>query len=118
MLKKVLFSFLETAIDIALDSNTSSNSNVDFSFLDDVDWYCDMCNDYLNSQPGFNTTCGDWQCTKCGAYNSIHEDEIIDLDDNFELDSYSNDLADEPGCRACGNPAYPNCKAGCPMFDD
>lgn len=22
------------------------------------------------------------------------------------------------GCRACGNPAYPNCKSSCPMFDD
>lgn len=22
------------------------------------------------------------------------------------------------GCRACGNPAFPNCKSSCPMFDD
>lgn len=22
------------------------------------------------------------------------------------------------GCVACGNPAYPNCKLSCPMFDD
>ncbi len=22
------------------------------------------------------------------------------------------------GCRACGNPAYPKCKASCPLFDD
>ena len=22
------------------------------------------------------------------------------------------------GCRACGNPAYPNCMTSCPMFDD
>lgn len=21
-------------------------------------------------------------------------------------------------CVACGNPAYPNCKLSCPMFDD
>ena len=22
------------------------------------------------------------------------------------------------GCSACGNPAYPNCKLSCPLFDD
>lgn len=22
------------------------------------------------------------------------------------------------GCAACGNPAFPNCMSGCPMFDD
>ena len=24
----------------------------------------------------------------------------------------------EAGCRACGNPAYPECKTSCPLFDD
>ena len=24
----------------------------------------------------------------------------------------------EPGCAACGNPLYPDCKYSCPMFDD
>ena len=23
-----------------------------------------------------------------------------------------------PGCRACGNPAYPECMDSCPLFDD
>ncbi len=29
-----------------------------------------------------------------------------------------DDDDDEPGCSACGNPAYPECKASCPLFDD
>lgn len=24
----------------------------------------------------------------------------------------------EEGCRACGNPAYPDCKSSCSLFDD
>ena len=33
---------------------------------------------------------------------------------------YENEFRDYPGkgCRACGNPAYPNCKSSCPLFDD
>ena len=30
--------------------------------------------------------------------------------------NYEDDM--EEGCSACGNPAYPDCKSGCPMFDD
>lgn len=42
-----------------------------------IDWYCDDCGDYLNSQSGFHDGCGDWTCTKCGQINPINEDEII-----------------------------------------
>lgn len=32
-------------------------------------------------------------------------------------DEFIND--DKPGaCAACGNPAFPNCTSGCPMFDN
>ena len=24
----------------------------------------------------------------------------------------------DPGCRACGNPTYPDCMDSCPLFDD
>ncbi len=24
----------------------------------------------------------------------------------------------EAGCKACGNPAYPECKDSCPLYDD
>ena len=43
----------------------------------DIDWYCDHCNDYLNSQSGFHDGCGDWTCTKCGQITPINESEII-----------------------------------------
>ena len=33
--------------------------------------------------------------------------------------SYDDDYDDgDGGCAACGNPAYPDCKTSCPMFDD
>lgn len=31
---------------------------------------------------------------------------------------FKNVMSKPPGCRACGNPAYPACKISCPMFDD
>ena len=31
------------------------------------------------------------------------------------LDDDSDDV--EEGCAACGNPAYPDCKDSCPLFD-
>ena len=30
---------------------------------------------------------------------------------------YDDDDSDE-GCDACGNPAYPDCKSSCPLYDD
>lgn len=44
----------------------------------DIDWYCDDCGDYLNSQSGFHDGCGEWTCTQCGHINPINESEIID----------------------------------------
>lgn len=37
--------------------------------------------------------------------------QIISQDDD-----YDDEIGE--GCSACGNPAYPNCKTSCPMFDD
>ena len=77
------------------------------SSLDDCDWYCDDCDAYLNIQPGFSTSCGEWECTKCGCINYIDEDNIIEEDED-----------DVPeGCAACGGP-YPDCKYSCKLFDD
>lgn len=42
---------------------------------------------------------------------SEDEDDEDEDDDEYDGDS-------EVGCFACGNPAYPLCKASCPMFDD
>ena len=87
----------------------------------DIDWYCDYCNDYLNSQSGFHDGYGNWTCTICGHINPINENEIIEDDDFGNDASYDfdpeDDILSEPGCAACGNPAYPKCKPSCPMFD-
>ena len=44
---------------------------------DDVDWYCDECDAYLNNQIGFNTSSGRWTCTNCGCENDVTEDNIL-----------------------------------------
>ena len=51
----------------------------------DIDWYCDDCGDYLNSQSGFYDGCGNWTCTVCGHINPINEGAII-WDDDFDND--------------------------------
>lgn len=81
-----------------------------------IDWYCDNCNAYLSSQSGFYDSCGSWACTKCSHINSINKNEII-FDNDTDNDDFDNLLSD-PGCAACGNPAYPNCKISCPLFDE
>ena len=37
-----------------------------------------------------------------------------EYDEEYFDDYEDNDV----GCTACGNPAYPNCKTSCPLFDD
>ena len=36
-----------------------------------IDWWCDRCGAYLNSQSGFNDHKYTWKCTECGFKNSI-----------------------------------------------
>ena len=67
--------------------------------LSNIDWYCNECNEYLNSQPGFNPNCGTWSCTNCGEVNYIDENEILNDDeyDNFKnsgFDSYNEYVED------------------------
>ena len=51
------------------------------------DWYCDECDTYMNSQPGFTTSSGEWTCTECGYVNDVSEDNIIyDDDDDYDED--------------------------------
>lgn len=50
-----------------------------------------------------------WLCENC--MNMIASDE----------DDWDTDVDDDEkpsGCVACGNPAFPNCKISCNMFDD
>ena len=42
----------------------------------DIDWYCDHCGAYLNTQKGFDDHKYTWKCTNCGGKNSISRDNI------------------------------------------
>lgn len=54
-----------------------------------------------------------WECMDCGArasetyYGGLAFDAVYFDDDDSDV-----------GCMACGNPAYPECKTSCPLFDD
>ena len=45
------------------------------------------------------------------------EDDFMSGRLDYE-DDYDDDDEGDVGCAACGNPAYPNCKTSCPLFDD
>ena len=42
-----------------------------------IDWYCDECDSYLNSQSGFNPYSDSWTCTKCGYTNELSKDNVL-----------------------------------------
>ena len=42
-----------------------------------IDWYCDECDAYLNSQSGFNPYDDSWTCTECGYENSLTKDDLL-----------------------------------------
>ena len=41
-----------------------------------IDWHCDRCGAYLNSQEGFDDHKYLWKCTECG-YKSVRSDTNI-----------------------------------------
>ena len=41
-----------------------------------VMWFCDKCDIYLNTQPGFNTKEGTWVCKNCGYKNDVTKNNI------------------------------------------
>lgn len=51
--------------------------------FDNVDWYCDRCGAYLNSQPGFDDHKYLWKCQKCGYKSSISKANIINEGGKF-----------------------------------
>lgn len=51
--------------------------------FDNVDWYCDRCGAYLNSQPGFDDHKYLWKCRKCGYKSSISKANIINEGGKF-----------------------------------
>lgn len=50
----------------------------------DVDWYCDRCGEYLNSQSGFDDHRYVWPCEKCGHKSSISAANIYDSAKDFQ----------------------------------
>ena len=44
-----------------------------------IDWFCDNCDAYLNSQTGFDPYDDEWTCTKCGYENDITKDNVYKL---------------------------------------
>lgn len=37
----------------------------------EVFWFCDKCEAFMNTQPGFNTDEGHWVCAECGFDNDV-----------------------------------------------
>ena len=56
-----------------------------------------------------------WECVECHAraFESQYGGLAFDAE-YFENEDNDSDV----GCIACGNPAYPDCKTSCPLFDD
>lgn len=44
----------------------------------DIDWYCDRCNAYLNSQDNFDDHKYIWSCTECGYKKSISSTNVLE----------------------------------------
>ncbi len=48
-----------------------------------IEWYCDRCGDYLNSQEGFDDHVRIWTCSKCGYKNPITIDHIYETKEDY-----------------------------------
>ena len=58
-----------------------------------IEWYCDRCNERLDTQEGFHDFVHVWKCTNCGYRNRIEIDEIYDSEKDYEE---GNDPVDPP----------------------
>lgn len=58
----------------------------------DIDWWCDRCGAYLNSQNNFDDHKYTWKCTECGFKNSISKDNIYE-----SHEEYYDSGDDDPG---------------------
>jgi len=48
-----------------------------------INWYCDRCNAYLNSQNGFDDHNYTHKCENCGHKNSISRTNIYESEEDF-----------------------------------
>ncbi|MDD3221023.1 MAG: hypothetical protein PHG07_01380 [Lachnospiraceae bacterium] len=63
---------------------------------------CPSCGKTMNSHETF------WDCDNCGEF--IVKKGYETKEERGEQIPF--------GCSACGNPAYPDCKLSCNLFDD
>ena len=49
----------------------------------DIDWWCDRCGAYLNSQERFDDHHYIWKCTECGHKNSISASNIYKSHEDY-----------------------------------
>lgn len=74
--------------------------------------YCPICARKLIPEED-----GDFYCTACEMYLAPNAVEDQPVPTMLSLMSGRKDLPGA-GCRACGNPVYPNCIEACPLFDN
>ena len=73
-------------------------------------YYCPECGNELVLEDD-----GDYYCDNCMCYY----DPSIAKQYTDPSECGTEPRADgEQGCKACGNPSYPECKASCPLFDN
>ena len=73
---------------------------------------CPECGAKLDSTETF------WDCPECGYFKVKSKYARLEAaNERFLKKLFSNDDMPE-GCAACGNPAYPDCRSSCPLFDD
>ena len=78
-------------------------------------YYCPQCGSEMVLEDD-----GDVYCDNCMCYYGLNNPDDYS-DPNWylrETDENIGDLDPGPGCRACGNPVYPNCIDSCPLMDD
>lgn len=49
----------------------------------DIDWWCDRCNEHLNTQIDFDDNKYIWRCTECGHKSSISSTNIYNSEEDF-----------------------------------
>lgn len=80
-------------------------------------YYCPECGKEMVLEDD-----GDYYCDNCMCYFSVPESQVSFFKNPLSYlikDIFENPKDEqEQGCKACGNPAYPECKNSCKLFDD
>ena len=77
-------------------------------------YYCDQCGGVLEHTEGT-----EYYCESCNCWYDISDDQLQYYTDPEAYLCETDEIHEEfeQGCMACGNTAYPECKASCPLFD-